>query len=77
MLAAGALVGGILANRVRREGWAFLGTTLTIGLAVVTLFVALYPDVMPSSTDPACSLTVTNRSAKRAAAKFAGVSLSG
>lgn len=62
LLAAGALVGGILANRVRREGWAFLGTTVTIGLAVVTLFVALYPNVMPSSTDPAYSLTVTNAS---------------
>jgi cytochrome d ubiquinol oxidase subunit II len=62
VLAAGALVGGILANRVRREGWAFLGTAVTIGLAVVTLFVALYPDVMPSSTDPAYSLTVTNAS---------------
>ena len=55
-------VGGILANRVRREGWAFLGTTVTIGLAVMTLFIALFPDVMPSSTDPAYSLTVTNAS---------------
>jgi cytochrome d ubiquinol oxidase subunit II len=62
IVAALALVGGILANRVRREGWAFLGTTVTIGLAVVTLFVALFPDVMPSSTDPAYSLTVTNAS---------------
>ncbi len=62
IVAAVALVGGILANRIRREGWAFLGTTVTIGLAVVTLFVALYPDVMPSSTDPAYSLTVTNAS---------------
>jgi len=62
IVAALALVGGILANRVRREGWAFLGTTVTIGLAVATLFVALFPDVMPSSTDPAYSLTVTNAS---------------
>jgi len=62
VLAAGALVGGILASRVRREGWAFLGTAVAIGLAVVTLFVALFPDVMPSSTNPAYSLTVTNAS---------------
>ncbi len=62
VLAALALVGGILANRVRREGWAFLGTALTIALAVVTLFVALYPDVMPSSTNPAYSLTIDNAS---------------
>ena len=29
----------------------------TIGLAVASLFIALFPDVMPSSTDPAFSLT--------------------
>jgi cytochrome bd ubiquinol oxidase subunit II len=62
VLAALALVGGIVANRLGREGWAFLGTALTILLAVATLFVSLYPDVMPSSTDPAYSLTVTNAS---------------
>ncbi len=62
VLAAAALLGGILANRVRREGWAFLGTAVAVGLAVVTLFVALYPDVMPSSTNPAYSLTVENAS---------------
>lgn len=60
--AAAALVGSLAANRVRREGWAFLGTALTIGLAVVTLFVALFPNVMPSTTDPAFSLTVDNAS---------------
>ncbi len=61
-VAALALVGGILANRVRREGWAFLGTGVSITLAVATLFLALFPDVMPSSTDPAYSLTVHNAS---------------
>ena len=59
-LAAVALVGAIVANRLRREGWAFIGTALTIVFAVVALFVALFPDVMPSSTDPANSLTTTN-----------------
>jgi cytochrome d ubiquinol oxidase subunit II len=59
-LAALALVGAIVANRLRREGWAFIGTALTIILAVAALFVALFPDVMPSSTDPANSLTATN-----------------
>jgi cytochrome d ubiquinol oxidase subunit II len=62
VIAALALVGALLANRLGREGWAFLGTALTIGLAVVTLFVALFPNVMPSSTDPAFSLTVDNAS---------------
>jgi len=62
LLAAVALVGALVANRLGREGWAFLGTALTIGLAVTTLFVTLYPNVMPSSTDPAFSLTIENAS---------------
>lgn len=44
------------------EGRAFTGTFLTIALAVASLFVALFPDVMPSSTDAAYSLTTTNAS---------------
>jgi cytochrome d ubiquinol oxidase subunit II len=42
------------------DGWAFLGTAVAIGFAVVTLFVALFPDVMPSTIDAAYSLTTTN-----------------
>ena len=49
--------------RAGREGWAFVGTFVTIALAVAGLFIALFPDVMPSSTDPAYSLTTTNASA--------------
>ena len=60
VLAALAFVGALVANRVRREGWAFIGSAVTIALAVVSLFLALFPDVMPSSTDPAFSLTTTN-----------------
>jgi len=45
------------------EGWAFVSTGLSITMVVVNLFVALYPNVMPSSIDPANSLTVFNASA--------------
>jgi cytochrome d ubiquinol oxidase subunit II len=62
VVAALALVGALVANRLGREGWAFVGTAVMIGLAVTTLFVALYPNVMPSSTDPAYSLTIENAS---------------
>ena len=62
VLAAVALVGALLANRLKREGWAFVGTAATIALAVVALFLHLYPNVMPSSTNPVWSLTVTNAS---------------
>ncbi|MEV6271062.1 cytochrome d ubiquinol oxidase subunit II [Kribbella sp. NPDC051936] len=52
-----AFAGGLVANALRREGWAFAGTTFAIGLAVVSLFVALFPDVMPSTLDPGSTLT--------------------
>ncbi|AGL18173.1 cytochrome d ubiquinol oxidase subunit II [Actinoplanes sp. N902-109] len=60
LAAALALTGAVLATRVRREGWAFLATAATIVLAVVALFVTLFPDVMPSSIADANSLTTTN-----------------
>jgi cytochrome bd ubiquinol oxidase subunit II len=60
--AAVALVVGLLAERRNREGVAFGATGLAIAFAVIALFGSLYPDVMPSSTDPAFSLTVENAS---------------
>ena len=62
VLAALALVGALLANRTGREGWAFIGSGATLALAVVALFLHLYPNVMRSSTDPAFNLTITNAS---------------
>ncbi|MFC7619581.1 cytochrome d ubiquinol oxidase subunit II [Microlunatus sp. GCM10028923] len=59
-VAAAGLIGGLLANAAGREGWAFLGTAVAIIATVSNLFVILFPDVMPSSLDPAWSLTVTN-----------------
>jgi cytochrome d ubiquinol oxidase subunit II len=63
VLAALALVSAIAAAWKGREGWAFTGTFLTIALAVAGLFFALFPDVMPSTTSEAFSLTTTNASA--------------
>jgi cytochrome bd ubiquinol oxidase subunit II len=62
VLAAVCLVGALLANRLRHEGWAFIGTAFAIGLAVVALFAHLYPNVMPSSTSAAFNLTIDNAS---------------
>jgi cytochrome bd ubiquinol oxidase subunit II len=61
-LAAIALLGGVAAAMRGREGWAFAGTAITVMLAVATLFGDLWPDVMPSSTQAAYSLTVSNAS---------------
>lgn len=63
VLAAVSLLGGLAAAARTREGWAFLGTFAAIGLAVAGLFLALFPDVMPSTLDPAYSLTTTNAAA--------------
>ena len=64
-LAAAALVGALLMARRVREGWAFAGTFGAIALATVSLFLALFPDVMPSSLDPAWSLTAENASSSQ------------
>lgn len=61
-VAAVALLAGLFAASRRREGWAFVGTFVAIAAAVATLFLALFPDVMPSSTNAAWSLTTTNAS---------------
>ncbi|NLE70784.1 MAG: cytochrome d ubiquinol oxidase subunit II [Actinomycetales bacterium] len=60
-LAAAALVGLVVATRLRREGWAFIASAVAIVGAVVLIFGSLYPDVMPA-LDPANSLTVDNAS---------------
>lgn len=57
-----ALVGALVANLRGREGWAFTGTFVTIAMAVATYFLLLFPNVMPSSLNPAWSLTVDNAS---------------
>ncbi len=62
VLAAVSLVAGLLANRAGREGYAFLGTAVTLALAVAALFSNLYPNVMPSSIDEAFNLTIDNAS---------------
>ena len=61
--AAVALVASVPALAAGREGRAFSATAGAIGIAVVALFVMLWPDVLPSTVDPATnSLTVDNAS---------------
>jgi len=61
VVAALCLVAAALLVRTPREGWAFTATAATIALAVAALFVALFPDVLPS-TVAGNSLTVDNAS---------------
>ncbi|MET7851931.1 cytochrome d ubiquinol oxidase subunit II [Streptomyces avermitilis] len=62
IVAVVALVAALVAAQVRREGWAFALSGLTIVAAVVMLFLTLFPNVMPSSLNADWSLTVTNAS---------------
>ncbi|WP_243231620.1 cytochrome d ubiquinol oxidase subunit II [Microbacterium sp. CIAB417] len=62
VLAAVLLIASVLANATDREGWAFGFGAGTVAFAVLTLWLALFPNVMPSSTDPAGTLTIENAS---------------
>ncbi|MEY4348811.1 MAG: hypothetical protein RL719_108 [Actinomycetota bacterium] len=59
-VAALSLIAAQLMNIRRRDGIAFGLMVLTIVTAVGALFAALYPNVLPSTTDVAFSLTVDN-----------------
>ncbi|KAA9146300.1 cytochrome d ubiquinol oxidase subunit II [Microbacterium lushaniae] len=61
-LAAVLLISSVVANLRDREGWAFGFGAATIMTAVLMLWFALFPNVMPSSTDPAFNLTIENAS---------------
>ena len=62
LVAAVALIGGWLANVRAAERTAFTLLAITIAAAVLALFSALFPEVMPASNDPANSLTIANAS---------------
>ena len=59
ILAAGWFV------RVRRHGWAFIMSSLTISLTCGTAALGLYPRVMVSSLNDTWSLTIQNASASQ------------
>ena len=57
-----ALLAVVPALRMKREGWAFILSGAAIATMFASLFLAMFPNVMPSSLDPEWSLTVTNAS---------------
>lgn len=62
LAAAICLVAALAAVRSSLDGWAFVFTAVAIVAVTITLFGSLYPDVLPSTTDPAYGLTTTNAS---------------
>jgi cytochrome d ubiquinol oxidase subunit II len=47
---------------LRRDGWAFATTALTIVAGSAVAFEGLFPRVMPSTLNPAWDLTIYNAS---------------
>jgi len=62
VIAAVAAVGMVISTLARREGWAFFSTCIAIAGVTAMLFSSLFPDVMPSPTGPAYTLTIANTS---------------
>lgn len=61
-VAAVLLIASWISNARGREGWAFGFGAVTIVTAVLAVWFALFPYVMPSTGDPAGSLTIENAS---------------
>jgi cytochrome d ubiquinol oxidase subunit II len=61
-VAAVLLIASWISNARGREGWAFGFGAFTIVGAVLAVWFALFPYVMPSTGDPAGSLTIENAS---------------
>jgi cytochrome d ubiquinol oxidase subunit II len=53
----------ILASRFNRSGFAFLFSSLTVAMVILTCGAAMFPFVMPSSLDPNISLTMWDATA--------------
>jgi len=61
-VAAVSLLAAVVLSLRGRDGWAFASGIVTVLTAVVMLFSALFPYVMPSTIDDAFSLTIENAS---------------
>ncbi len=59
---AALLVVSATSTLIRRPGWAFVLSAAAIVALFAMLFVDLFPQVMPSSTNPAFDLTIANTS---------------
>lgn len=64
-VAAVTLIAALALNFMRKEGWAFSSIVVTIITAISSLFVALFPNVLPSTISEAFSLTIENASSSQ------------
>jgi cytochrome d ubiquinol oxidase subunit II len=73
ILAALSLVLSRIFMALKKEGWTFAATGLTVILTVASLFFALFPRVMVSSTTVDFSLTIYNASSSPYALKVISI----
>ena len=55
-----AMLVAVLVTRAGRDGWAFLASAVSTAMLVTSWFASIYPNVFPSTIDPAYSLTIEN-----------------
>jgi cytochrome d ubiquinol oxidase subunit II len=60
VLAVVSLLAAIVLTRAERDGWAFVASAISTALLVLGWFASLYPDVFPSTLNPAYSLNIEN-----------------
>lgn len=58
VIAAIGLIGAWVANLRGREGWAFTGNAVAIAFALLSIFMAMFPNLMASSIDPSYSMSI-------------------
>jgi cytochrome d ubiquinol oxidase subunit II len=58
VLAAVALIVGVVSNLRGREGWAFTFNAATIAFALLAIFMALFPYLMISNINEAYSMSI-------------------
>jgi cytochrome bd ubiquinol oxidase subunit II len=71
-----AVIAVIFAARLAatdHDGWAFIASAVAIAASVGSIFIALYPDVMVSSTSTAYDLTVHNAASGAYALKLMSI----
>ena len=55
-----SMVAAYLLTRAHRDGLAFVASAVATAALVVSWFASIYPDVLPSTIDPAFSLNIEN-----------------
>lgn len=69
-LTAVVLIAAWVANLKGREGWAFVGNLLAITFALLTIFMALFPNVMLSSTGPEHHMSIAGAASSQMTLEF-------